>query len=371
MRISGILRPVVLVTLVVGCSSATDGGGPVSRIVVDPGTFYLEQGATRTVSVRLVDESGGSQDAVFDVAQQGSSLEVQASDGYPEGTEQEGASGVVAYSSLNGELLLTVTGTQPGSSTLAINSGGRAATVHVAVIPSGPVSLIVSDRSPALGDTIGVTVPEPYLIGPEFALVTEDAERGCTEPIGCEAFRTINSMPSPRTVHVQVLRAYSGPISVQGVSLAYAPELALDRVAEPLSMSVDSTVSPLPGTESPETAPVIRLPEWHGAVTVFDEGRAFASPGINAPASKIYRLSVYEEANYRFFLVGNGSRNLGMFLMLTDGSTVQVIADYYGNEPYAEIGSAHLYPGTFYLEVGAFDDVPYDEHDFIRIDIRR
>jgi hypothetical protein len=147
-----------------------------------------------------------------------------------------------------------------------------------------------------------------------------------------------------------------GLVTINGVVLDAAPQFSLSLINAD-TMTVDSAVTPLTGTETPATAPAALTQPALGESTGFFDAGPFTGADITfdeGVGAKYYQFTVTEAASYHFITNWAGAADLDAVVCsdvtCSDGGAA---AGDLVSQP--EDGSLELTPGTYYVAVVLFE----------------
>jgi hypothetical protein len=130
------------------------------RILVDPTSVFLDQGANKFVTVELVDGQGNQLEADFTPQNVGAGITVvrdttflQTSTGHIQTSER-----------------FIVTGVTPASTSFELASAGHVDTVPVRVLPIS-FAATFSNAAPALNEVVTITAPSGFKFAPTATII--------------------------------------------------------------------------------------------------------------------------------------------------------------------------------------------------------
>ena len=124
-----------------------------SEITASPSTIFIDVGESKQVVVSLVDEQGNQIAADFEVSAVGAGVSVQQDTAYLHTNAGVTIPNAVRYD---------VTATGIANSSFTVSAGGISRVIPVKVTPA-TVDLLISNPTPAWGDTITLTAPSGAL----------------------------------------------------------------------------------------------------------------------------------------------------------------------------------------------------------------
>jgi hypothetical protein len=307
-----------LATSVWSCNGDPTGdirGNP--RIVANPSSVFVDNGASKFVVVHLVDEQGNQLAANFEPQNVGAGVTVVRDTTYLQTT---------IGTTLETSQRFIVTGTTPTASSFQISaSGAEPITIPVNVKPTG-LSVTLSNPTPAMNEPVVITLPAGYKFG---------AEPGAN--VAGEAGIVTAVAPDSSSVTVVFPPGTSGPVTVEGVEADFLPGVPFDLDA---AETVTVPSAPLPGTESPTTAPVMPLPPVGGLTVLFDV------PDFTATVDHFYRIDVVEPGDYTITVDWDIGSDIDAPVCLSDPTCA--------SEDFVDptVSASHPETGTFTLPAG-------------------
>ncbi|HEV8176740.1 MAG TPA: hypothetical protein VGP44_03525, partial [Gemmatimonadales bacterium] len=152
-----LLRGSVVLAVAVGFLSCS--GDPTksfresSGIVASPTVLFVNVGETKSIVASLQDDQGSQIAGDFEVSAVGSGLTVVQDTAFQHTT---------AGLSIPNQVRFNVTGTAIANSSFTLTAGGQTLVVPVRVTPA-TVNIVISNATPAWGDTITLTAPAGVL----------------------------------------------------------------------------------------------------------------------------------------------------------------------------------------------------------------
>lgn len=198
-------------TSIIGCTGdpTSDLSNGPDRLLANPSTLYVGNGAVASVIVTSVDQQGNQVADNFRLADAdvGPGISVELDTTY---SRVRNENGVLVPDPNATRVRYLVTTDIYTESEFTVRAGNRSITIPVR---TQPVSLttVPSDLTPALGDTVTITAPEGLSFSPTASTVT--FANGATHLVS-RTEDEIKFVPGP---------GYSGPASVTNVSLDYEP----------------------------------------------------------------------------------------------------------------------------------------------------
>lgn len=251
------IRGMAGLLVALGASACADdpsvefGGDTPTKIQASPTVMFVTQGVEEELLVRLVDDRNRSTATSFEISNVSAGLTVELDTEYrPDyiGSDQ------LEFNPIQHQHRYYVTGVDAVSGSFTVSSGGISQVITVRVIPT-TLGAALSSAAPALGESVTITAPANLSFTPASTVTfTPGGAAIITE----QTATTITFTPRPGS---------SGPATVTGVVMDYAPTLAALTLTTSNEVSVPA-VTDIPGTFS-TTSPA--------AGGTFN----FTSPGIN------------------------------------------------------------------------------------------
>lgn len=330
---------VLAIALVLGACSGdpTDNfRGNATNITASPTSLFIVRGETKEVIVEVVDDQGNPLEQ--DVAVSGGAgLTITLDPDYLGTTTTDGQ--------LKYEKAFNVTANELTSTTFTVTSGDLSREIAVRVTPgAADVPLVtVASTGPNAGDPTVLTVPAPFQFAADSA-VTFDAGPGIIIARSADG-RSLTVLPPP------------GTTSTGAVFLA--PDYLAEGVvasATDVPVTISPTVTALPGTGSPSTAPNFDAPAA-GGVTAFYDAGTFTAPDITADggvAGQYYRLTVAADGDYT--ITTNWDNDADIDQLLCRDATCSDGGEFLGSgTDQPEEGTVTLTAGTYYIAVILFE----------------
>jgi hypothetical protein len=300
------------------CSSDPTGDlqGDPARIVADPSSLFIDQGANEAVIVRLEDEAGDPLAGDWEIAATGSGITVVRDPNYL---------GTTVGAPLESEAQFVVTaGASPIASSFTLTAGGLSLEIPVKVTPTS-LAATFSNPTPAQNEPVTVTA-EGYTFLPEAAI----SFGGTPAIILANDGTTLTFLPTPGS---------TGPALVDGVAVNFLPTTPLS-----LETTTEITVAPLSsigGTADPATAPALPVPAPGETTTIFD------GPDFTATIDHFYRLDIAEAGDYTVTLDWDIGSDIDLILCNDAACSAPDFTGATANHP--ESATYTLAPGTYYV----------------------
>jgi hypothetical protein len=320
------------------CSSDPTGDfqGDPARIVADPSSIFLDQGATKTVNVRLEDDAGDPLAGDWEIATTGSGITVERNPNFL---------GTTTGAPLESEAQFVVTaGDSPVPTSFTLTAGGLSLEIPVKVTPVNIAAATFSNPAPAVNEAVTVTA-EGYTFLPDAAISfggTPALVLGVAEDGSSMTF-----LPAPGT---------TGTALIDNVSINFLPgtPLSLETTQE---LTVAALV-PLAGTDAPGTAPALVVPEVGATSTLYDGGTFdFPAPIFGGAfgefPARLYSFTVPADGDYTVSLDwAGGVQDMGVYYFLPDGTTeTGSAADAGGEGAHPEESTSTFTAGTYLMAV--------------------
>jgi uncharacterized membrane protein len=299
------------------------------KILADPASVFLDAGATKFVTVQLVDDQGNQLATDFSAQNVGSGITVEKDPTFLETT---------INTTLPTQARFVVTGGTPVVSSFDVVAGDTSITVPVRVLPTS-IAPTFSNTVPAQNEAVTVTAPAGFsfadvsavVLGADSGVVVSHAEDGSSF--------TFIPRPTLDTVPSKSRAIISGATS----DLYSSVPLTLPSVD---SVTV-SPAGPIAGTDAPATAPAIAAPGVGQSAAFFDK------PDFAASADRFYRLDVAEAGDYTISTDWNVGSDVDMLLCINDATCAAPnAAAATANKP--ESSTYTLPAGTTYIWLNDF-----------------
>jgi hypothetical protein len=312
------------------------------KILADPASVFIDEGATEFVTVQLVDGQGNQLATEFEAQNVGAGITVE---------EDPTSLQTTINTRLPTQARFVVSGLTPSVSEFVVNAGGVSDTIPVRVLPTS-LATTFSTPAPAQNEIVTLTAPEGFsfadvdavVVGGDTGVVVAHAEDGST--VSFVAKPGLDTVPSVNAV------------TVIGASSALYPSV-------PLTLpSVDSmTVAPVvsvAGSNDPATAPTITAPLVGFVTALFDKGTFTGADvtGALGSGAQYYKIVIPEAGDYSVSVGWDGTTDLDGYLCpstdpLNAGGTCTFLGSGSAN-PEASILT--LTPGTYGLHVISYHD---------------
>lgn len=248
------VRGAVLLVAAVGlasCSGDSLDPGTPARVVADPQIIFVDQGATTTTDIRVIDDLGNALDMPdFAVEVQTADISVTIDSSFRSVFDADGNK-VLNPQETN--VRLKVTGVGLAKTGVIVSARGVSDTIPVVVNPTA-VSATESNTAPAAGDTVTLTMPSTSRLNPTSVVKTADGTTALVTNVSADG-TTISFIPVPGT---------AGPLTVTDVSPVYAPTLKLELP------TVDTVTVGSYASTDPATAHTFALPAVGDSIRIID-----------------------------------------------------------------------------------------------------
>ena len=315
----------------------TEDSRGVQRIVAEPSTVFVDQGASEFVIVEARDEQGNQFAADFQAQNAGAGITVVKDPTY--------------LATTIGDNLLTsarfiVTGVTPGPASVEVVGGDVTGTVPVTVVPTS-FGATVSNATPAQNEPITITLPAGYkFVGTPG--VSTDQGVGIVQSVAVDSLSLVAVLPL----------GSSGALTVDSVQADFIPGVPLSIPTE-ATVTVDAT--PIAGTGSTATAPALPVPAIGGTTGFFDAG-VFTAADITADGgvgAQYYRLVVTEAGDYTITTDWPATSAADIDAVLCPDAACTGGGTFAGSgTTHPEEGTLTLTPATYFLAVVLFSGAP-------------
>jgi len=312
------------------------------RIIADPSSVFLDEGATQFVTVELVDGQGNQLATDFAAQNVGGGITVAEDPTFLQTT---------IGTRLPTQDRFVVTGLTPSVSSFEVVAGDTTLTIPVRVLPTF-FAATFSNAAPAQNEIVTITAPAGFsfanvsgvVSGADTGVVVAHAADGST--VSFVARPGLDTVPTVNT------------LTIVGASSALYPTV-------PLTLpTVDSmTVAPvasLAGTGAPGSAPSFAGP-LAGTVTAFFDKGTFSGAdvtGAGGSGAQYYKLVVTEAGDYSVSVGWDGATDVDGYVCpssdpINAGGTCFFLGSGSAN-PEASILT--LPPDTYSLNVISYHD---------------
>jgi hypothetical protein len=328
------------------------------RIQADPASVFVQEGATKFVTVELVDGQGNQLATDFAAQDIGGGITVVKDPTFLHTT---------INTNLPTQARFVVTGVSPVVSSFVVTAGDTSLTVPVRVLP-GSVAATFSNAAPAQNEVVTITAPAGFsfanvsgvVVGADTGIVVAHAADGTT----------VSFVPRPGLDTVAVTR----PPTIIDARSALYPTV-------PLTLpSLDAlTVAPvvsLAGTSAPGSAPAFTAP-LVGFVTAFFDKGTFTGTDITPDAAfgsagaQYYQIIIPEAGDYSISLNWDGPTDVDGFLCRDTACSVATISGIGPGTAQPETSIFTLAPGTYYLAAVSFHSTPAEIPPRVTVTITR
>lgn len=264
-----LLRGSVVLAVAVGflsCSGdPTDSFREPSGIVATPTTLFIDVGETKPVIAALQDEQGNQIAADYEITAVGAGITVVQDTTFLQTT----APGVA----IDNQVRFQVTASAIANSSFTLTAGGQSLVVPVRVTPAA-VDLVISNPTPAWGDTITLTAPAGVVFTDDSEVTFAGGPPG--DIVSLSADRTVLTVvPGPNT---------AGAVTISNTTVTYDETLIFTitsngTVTSPTLTNLEgATLSNL----NPALGEVVTLTLPAGIKVIPDSFLADSSPGVLA-----------------------------------------------------------------------------------------
>lgn len=157
-RLTSGLAALCSLLLVAGCNGdptepLRDKG--INRLIAAPSQLFIELGATKSVDVGAVDSAGSGLDFDYQVTAVGSGITVKRDSSF---RGEFISDSLFSVPPTDLQFRFTVVATAYGATSFTVSAGGKELVVPVQVVPQNQIGATFSSTTPALGDTITLTL---------------------------------------------------------------------------------------------------------------------------------------------------------------------------------------------------------------------
>jgi hypothetical protein len=312
------------------------------KIIADPSSVFIDEGATKFVTVQLVDGQGNQLATDFAAQNVGSGITV---------AEDPTFLATTIGTRLPTQERFVVTGLAPSVSSFEVVAGDTTLTVPVRVLPTS-FAATFSNAAPAQNEIVTITAPAGFsfaavsgvVVGADTGVVVAHAADGTT--VSFVARPVLDTVPA------------TNPVTVVGASSGLYPSIPL-ALPSLDSMTVAPVVS-IAGTATPGSAPTFTAPLVGLVTAVFDKGTftgvdvtpdaAFGSSG-----AQYYKIVIPEAGDYSVSVGWDGTTDLDAFLC-PDAPCATGGTQLGSGTANPEASIVTLTPGTYFLSVASFHD---------------
>lgn len=207
------------------------------------------------------------------------------------------------------------------------------------------VAVTFSDNTPDIAQTITATAPAGFTFHPDSVGFTFGALAAVVETIA----------PDGSSATITPLPGSTGPATVTKLIVTAASQfrLTLPTVA---TVTVPA-ITPLSGTQFPQTAPTLAIPAVGGSTITHDAGTFGYHSTVADGDARLYKIVVTAPITLTVNLAWPTAQDLGVFYFNQDGVTVPAggnTADAGGPGASPETSTSSLAPGTYLLAVVNF-----------------
>lgn len=318
----------------------------VDKLNPTPSQVFLQQGKTTNVDVTATDDQGNQIETAFAITNIGPGLTVERDVTFRPVFVNDTLLGPPATDAI---FRFRVTANTLVSSSFTVTADNIDVVVPVNVTPDPLLipSAAVSTSGPAPQDTISLTLPAPYAFQ-GTASVAFDVGNAVV----------VGRSPDGSILKVLALPGSTGVGAINGVNINYLPTIPLTTSTDPATpVVVNTTVTAIPGTNDPATAPVIALPaagEQTGFIDTGTLGAAVCGGNSGAPCA-LYKFSLADSTDLHVRLQGEGLADLGLyFINAADGSDADPACDDLGRASGPEECDLTFGGGDYLLAVISF-----------------
>jgi hypothetical protein len=311
------------------------------KIIADPSSVFLDEGATKFVTVELVDGQGNQLATDFAAQNVGAGITVVEDPTFLQTT---------IGTRLPTQERFVVTGLTPSVSSFEVVAGDTMLTVPVRVLPTF-FAATFSTAAPAQNEVITVTAPAGFnfsavsgiVVGGDTGVVVAHAVDGTT--VSFVARPGLDTLPATNVV--TVIGATSGLYPTVPLTLPTVDSMTVAPVAS------------VAGTAAQGTAPTFPAPVV-GAVTAFFDKGTFTGAdvlGVGGSGAQYYKIAVADTADYSVSVGWDGATDLDGYLCPSADPICAASGFFLGSgtaNPEASILT--LPPDTYTLNVISYHD---------------
>ncbi|MGH7509475.1 MAG: hypothetical protein ACREMZ_08390 [Gemmatimonadales bacterium] len=273
------------------------------KIVAEPSAVFVDQGATQSVVVQVLDGQGNHLVADLQVEDIGAGITVEKDNTFLPTT---------TGSNLETRQRFIVTGVEPLVTSFVFRSGEASVTVPVRVVPAGegiPRATVASTGPNATDPTV-LTVPEGYQFNPD-AGVTFDAGSAIITDRAADG-RSLTLFPPPGTTSTGAATIF----------VEFLPTVPLATTTD-VPLTISPTLAAQPGTDDPATAPEFTIPPPGGSGGFFDGGAFGAATcgGNSGIPCQLYKFTLAADATFDVSSAWSNEADIGLYFMSADGTT--------------------------------------------------
>jgi hypothetical protein len=304
------------------------------KVVADPSSVFVEEGANKFVTVELVDGQGNQLATEFAAQDVGAGITVVKDPTFLQTT---------IGTRLPTQERFVVTGLTPSVNSFVVTAGDVADTIPVRVLPTF-FGATFSSAAPAQNQPVTITPPAGFTFGPNAGVVI-GADTGVVATIAADG-STLTFIPRPNFVATKNVAVVS---DVRSALFSSVP------LTIPTTDSISmAAIVPVTGTDDPSTAPTIAGPPTGQTAAFFD------IPDFAASIDHFYKLNLTEAGDYTITTDWSIGNDVDQILCVSDvtcsGPSLNFAAAT-GNKP--ESATYTLPAGThviFIEDFGAIQD---------------
>jgi hypothetical protein len=274
------------------------------KILADPTSVFVDQGASKFVTVALVDGQGNQLAAEFTPQNVGAGVTV-----VEDTTFLHTTTGTPIQTSAR----FIVTGVAPGSTSFEIASGGTTGSVPVRVIPTS-FAVTFSNAAPAANEPVTITLPAGYKFVAGAAASTDQG------PAIVQSFTADSTglvvLPAPGS---------TGPMTLDSVQASFLPGVTLGGLPTDATITVAAVV-PQAGTGATGTAPILTIPAVGETIAFYDGGTYdYPAPILGGAfgtfPSRLYKITVAAPTTLTTTVHWAGTQDFGIYFFASNGTT--------------------------------------------------
>jgi hypothetical protein len=326
------------------------------KVQSDPSSLFVDEGATKFVTVELLDGQGNQLATDFAAQDIGAGITVVEDPTFLQTT---------IGTRLPTQERFVVTGVSPSVSSFVVTAGDVADTIPVSVLPIS-FAATFSNAVPAQNEVVTITAPAGFsflavssvVVGADTGVVVAHAADGTS----------VGFVPKSG------LAPGKNVAKVIGASSALYPTVPL---AIPTQDSITvAQVAALAGTGAPGSAPTFTAPLIGFATAFFDAGTftgADVTPdaALGSSGAQYYKIVIPEAGDYSFSVNWDGVTDLDAFLCADAACNPLTIQQIGNGTGQPEAGILTLTPATYFLAIPSFHTLPVEIPPRISVTIGR
>jgi hypothetical protein len=303
------------------------------QVVPDPSSVFVDQGASKFVTVEAVDDQGNQLAADFQAQNIGAGITVVKDTTFLSTT---------IGTHLETSARFIVTGVGPGSTSFDVAAAGLTTTIPVRVIPTS-FAATFSNPTPATNEEVTITLPAGYKFA-AGAGATTDQGPGVTRSFSVDSTAIVVVLPPGATT-----------VALDSVKADFLPGVTLAGLPTDATIAVAAT--PAAGTGSTGTAPTLPVPAL-GASTVFFDVGTFTAADVTVDGgvgAQYYKLVITQAGDYTITTNWPPESPADLDAVQCPSGGCAGASVFVGTGiTHPEQGTLTLAPGTYFLAVILF-----------------